>query len=375
MLALSLSAVYYAVIVTTLRRRVPARDVVFITAQVIVQLLNSGEITSVTAASLFLWVAFASNVVTITISSMTAPPIMAIVTSPVAIVYLPQSTCVVFATYGTRGIALAILSVAAVFAVKFTPRHHCVHVHDVFSIMMAVNARMFLSDALFATVDTRATVLELSLPAVYYAVIVTTLRRRVPARDVVFITAQVIVQLLNSGEITSVTAASLFLWVAFASNVVTITISSMTAPPIMAIVTSPVAIVYLPQSTCVVFATYGTRGIALAILSVAAVFAVKFTPRHHCVHVHDVFSIMMAVNARMFLSDALFATVDTRATVLELSLPVVYFAANDMMQLKHVPARDMRSRVCCQDRAVDVIFGMVLMCVFLAKSLDLCDLR
>jgi len=61
--------------------------------------------------------------------------------------------------------------------------------------------------------------------------------------------------------------------------------------------------------------------------------------------------------------------------VLELSLPVVYFAANDMMQLKHVPARDMRSRVCCQDRAVDVIFGMVLMCVFLAKSLDLCDLR
>jgi hypothetical protein len=218
-------------------------------------------------------------------------------------------------------------------------------------------------------------VLALSLSAVYYAVIVTTLRRRVPARDVVFITAQVIVQLLNSGEITSVTAASLFLWVAFASNVVTITISSMTAHPIMAIVTSPVAIVYLPQSTCVVFATYGTRGIALAILSVAAVFAVKFTLRHHCVHVHDVFSIMMAVNARMFLSDALFATVDTRATVLELSLPVVYFAANDMMQLKHVPARDMRSRVCCQDRAVDVIFGMVLMCVFLAKSLDLCDLR
>ena len=98
MLALSLPAVYYAVIVTTLRRRVPARDVVFITAQVIVQLLNSGEITSVTAASLFLWVPFASNVVTITISSMTAHPIMAIVTSPVAIVYLPQSTCVVFAT-------------------------------------------------------------------------------------------------------------------------------------------------------------------------------------------------------------------------------------------------------------------------------------
>ena len=210
--------------------------------------------------------------------------------------------------------------------------------------------------------------LELSLPAVYFAVIVTTLRRRVPARDVVFITAQVIVPLLNSGEIISVTAASLYLWVPFVSYVVTITISSMTAHQIMTIVTSQVAIVYLPLSACVVFATYGTRGIALAILSVAAASAVKFTMRQHCVHVHDVFSIMMAVNARMCLSDALFATVDTRATVLELSLPAVYFVANDMMQLKHVPARDMRSRVFCQDRAVGVIFGMVLMCVFLAKS-------
>jgi hypothetical protein len=270
---------------------------------------------------------------------------------------------------------LAILPVAAVSAVKFMMRQRCVHVPDVFSIMKAVIAQMCLSDALFATVDTRATALELSLSAVYFAVIVTTLRRCAPARDVVFITPTVIVLLLNSGEITSVTAASLYLWVHFASYVVTITIFLMTAHPIMTIVTMQVAIVYLRQSATVVFATCGTRGIALAILPVAAVSAVNFMMRQRCVHVPDVFSIMKAVIAQMCLSDALFATVDTRATALELSLPAVYFVANVMMQLKHVPARDMRSRLSlCQDRAFVVIFGMVLICVFLAKSIYFYDL-
>jgi hypothetical protein len=55
--------------------------------------------------------------------------------------------------------------------------------------VFADKKRQSCAGALFATVDTRATALEQSPPAVYFAVIVTTLRRRVLARDVViFIT-------------------------------------------------------------------------------------------------------------------------------------------------------------------------------------------
>jgi hypothetical protein len=129
------------VIATTLRRRVPVRDVLFITQTVIVSLLNSGNITSVTAVSNFLWVVIVSYVGTCTISKVTAHRIMTIVTMQVAIDYL-KSACVLFATYGTMKIAFVISPVAAASAEKFTMRQRRVHVHCACVSTLAVNAQL-----------------------------------------------------------------------------------------------------------------------------------------------------------------------------------------------------------------------------------------